>query len=311
VEYAAAIINCRTYQDLEACLEGLERQTRCARAMLVIDVDPEPSECERIAQRFPEVVWLAVPNRGFGAGGNRALQWIREQGLAVESLLLLNPDVQLEPAFAERVLEHMQADPAVAIASGKLLRPEGLLDSAGIVLPRHRRPRDRGSEEPDRGQYDRVEYVFGVSGAALMLRLSAVPELALGGELFDEDFFLYHEDTDLAWRANRLGFRVLYVPTARAIHTRRWRRDVRFDVPVPLRRHSFVNHYLQLIKNEGLRDGLVNLPVTLAWELTRFSFVLVRDRELLPAYRQALRLAPKAYAKRRELRERMRALGRG
>jgi hypothetical protein len=44
--------------------------------------------------------------------------------------------------------------------------------------------------------------------------------------------------------------------------------------------------------------------------LTRFSFVLVRDRELLPAYRQALRLAPKAYAKRRELRERMRALGR-
>ncbi len=309
MEYAVGIVNCRTYADLEACLASIKCQSQRPRAVLVVDVDSQPAERDRLARMFPEVAWLQVANRGYAAGANRALHWTERHAPAAECVLLLNPDVKLEQGFAECILEHMAADPAVLLASGKLVRPEGVLDSAGIVLPRHRRPRDRGSEQRDRGQYDRVEYVFGVSGAALMLRVSAVGELALSGELFDEDFFLYHEDTDLAWRANRLGWRALYVPKARAIHTRRWRRELRFEVPAALRRHSFKNHYLQLVKNENLRDGLINLPVTILWELTRLCFVIGRDRELLPAYGQALRLLPRAYAKRRELRQRLRDRG--
>jgi GT2 family glycosyltransferase len=306
LSYVVAVVNCRTYADLEECLASIEFQSAQPLAVLVVDVEPIERERARLAQRFRRTIWIECPNRGYAAGANRALEWTQQRAAAAEYALILNPDVRLEPDFAERILEHMKADRAVVLASGKLVRPEGLLDSTGIELPRHRRPRDRGSEEPDRGQYDRTEYVFGVSGAALMLRVAAVPDLTLAGELFDEDFFLYHEDTDLAWRAQRLGWKALYVPSARAVHTRRWRRDQRFEVPAALRRHSFKNHYLQLVKNEELRDGLINLPVTIAWELTRLCFVIARDRELLPAYGQALRLLPRAYAKRRELRERLR-----
>ena len=48
-----------------------------------------------------------------------------------------------------------------------------------------------------------------------------------------------------------------------------------------VRRHSFKNHYLQLIKNERGRDFLANLPAIAFWELARFGFALLRDRAVL------------------------------
>jgi len=225
----------------------------------------------------------------------------------VDHILLLNPDVDLEPAFAETLLRAMRDEPAVALACGKLYRPgRQLIDSAGIALPAHRRPRDRGSEEPDRGQFDAREFVFGASGAAMLLRCAALPELALDGEIFDEDFFAYHEDTDLSWRANLLGWRVLYEPRARGEHVRGWRRGSRNDVAITVRRHSFKNHYLQLIKNEPAGSLLRGLPVLLGWETLRLGFALLRDREILPAYRDAWRLAGRAWRKRRLLQARQR-----
>ena len=185
------------------------------------------------------------------------------------------------------------------------MRPDRLtLDSAGIVLPAHRRPRDRGSEQHDRGQYDRGEYVFGASGAAMMLRSAALADLALEGEVFDEDFFLYHEDTDLSWRAHVLGWRVYYEPLARAVHARGWKKDQRFRVPPAVRRHSFKNYYLQLIKNESAAGFLLRLPVLLAWEVLRLGHAAIRDPQILPAYADAWGLAGRAFHKRRILRAR-------
>ena len=210
----------------------------------------------------------------------------------------------------QRLMDALIAHPAAALGTGKLLRPDGAtLDSAGISLPHHRRPRDRGSEEQDRGQYERGEYVFGASGAAMMLRTEALADLAIEGEIFDEDFFLYHEDTDLCWRSHLLGWRVYYEPRARAVHARGWQREGRFLVPAHVRRHSFKNHYLQIIKNESLAGFLLRLPLLLAWEALRLGHALLRDRAILGGYADAARLAGRALHKRRLLQAR-RARGR-
>jgi GT2 family glycosyltransferase len=139
----------------------------------------------------------------------------------------------------------------------------------------------------------------------MMIRTRAIADLSLDGELFDEDFFAYHEDTDVSWRAGRLGWRILYEPAARGLHGRGWRRDRRFDVPVAIRRHSFKNHYLQIIKNERANDLLRGLPALAAWEILRLGFVLLRDPALLPAYRDAWRLRGRAMARRRLLQSRI------
>jgi GT2 family glycosyltransferase len=305
--YAVGIVNHRTYDDLKLCLESVKSQ-RCAPArVVVVDSDGDPRELEAMASLHPEVHWEAIVNLGFAGGANAVLDCIEKCAPETDFALILNPDVDLEPDFAAAVLEEMTQRPRVALATGKLLRPDRRdIDSAGIVMPRSRRPRDRGSEQADRGQYERTEFVFGASGAALMLRRGVLADLAIDGEIFDEDFFLYHEDTDLAWRANLLGWRVLYVPAARAMHRRRWRREDRFRTPEWVRRHSFKNHYLQIIKNERPGDFWINLPVIAFWELVRLGFALLRDPAVLRGYRDAWRLAPRAWRKRRILQRRVR-----
>jgi GT2 family glycosyltransferase len=204
--------------------------------------------------------------------------------------LLLNPDVSPDADYARLLIEGMQGSPRVAVATGKLLRPDRrTLDSAGIVFPRHRRPRDRGSDQPDRGQFDRAELVGAASGAAMMLRVAALESLRIDGELFDESFFAYHEDTDLCWRARRLGWQILYEPRAVALHRRGWQRDRRSEIAIAIRRHSFKNHYLQLVKNETLGGFVRDLPSLLSWE----------DRPMWAAYRQAWRGLPEARRKRK------------
>jgi hypothetical protein len=79
-----------------------------------------------------------------------------------------------------------------------------------------------------------------------------------------------------------------------------------------VRRHSFKNHYLQIIKNERGLDLLANLPWLLGWEVLRLGFAVLRDRSILLGYRDAMRRVPRALAKRREIRAQIRArVGRG
>jgi GT2 family glycosyltransferase len=141
----------------------------------------------------------------------------------------------------------------------------------------------------------------------MLVRRAALDDLAVQGEVVDEDFFAYHDDTDLCWRANRFGWRVLYEPHARAVHGRRWQRELRMQIEPFVRRHSFKNHYLQIIKNERVGDLVVNLPWLLVWEMLRLGFALVRDPAVLPAYGEAWRAAGRAFEKRRAIQARLRA----
>ncbi len=306
--FSIGIIHYRAYADLERALSAIKLQQARPDAVFVVDADADFLLLEGMRVAHPEFYFEAIPNGGYGAGANRILRWVDREQSESEFVLLMNPDVELDPGFSERLLRSMASDSKVAMGAGKLLRPGGkYLDSAGIGMHANRRMRDRGSEQLDRGQFDRREYVFGATGAAMMLRRAALPELAIEGELFDEDFFMYHEDTDLSWRANLLGWKVIYEPTATAIHTRGWRKADRSEIAVAIRRHSFKNHYLQLVKNEPASGLVYHLPVILAWEALRLGFALLRDRAMLPAYVDAWRGLGRALHKRQILQRRIRA----
>lgn len=295
--WAVGIVNHGSYRDLAGCLDSVARQTCPPRRVYVWDTGVDPAALDELAKAHPGVSFEHGSNRGFAGGGNRAVATLRQDA---EFVLILNPDVVLDADFAEKLLYSVEAEPDVAIAGGKLLRPgRELIDSAGIRFPRHRRPRDRGSESPDRGEFDRRERIEAVSGAAMLLREAAIDGLSIEGELFDEVFFAYHEDTDLCWRARRFGWTVLYEPAAVAVHGRGWRSGRRAEIPVAIRRHSFKNHYLQLVKNETLAGFLMNAPWLIGWEVLRLGFVLIRDRGMLGAYRETWRELPGAWRKRR------------
>jgi GT2 family glycosyltransferase len=299
------IVHYRAYADLGPCLASVNAQTLAPASVVVVDADADPAEIERLRSGHPDVRFDPQPNRGYAGGANRVLEVLQDRDAELDFILIMNPDVVLDSSFAEQVISEMSVRPRVALASGKLMRPDGIeIDSAGIRLPLNRRPRDRGSEELDRGQFDVTERVFASSGAVLMIRVVALPDLEIDGEVFDEDFFMYHEDTDLGWRAAELGWHSLYVHDARAVHKRNWKAKGRFDISPEIRRHSFTNHYLQMIKNERAWRFVRDLPVILGWELARLGFALIKDRPMLSGYGNAWRLSGNAWRKRRLIRER-------
>lgn len=300
--WSAGIVNHGSYADLEACLASIALQTWPPERVVVWDTGVDAAAFLEIASSHPAVECLPGTNVGYAGGANRVVAELRGHA---DFVLVLNPDVVLDTTFSESLLGAASAESNVAIATGKLLRPgRDLIDSAGIVFPRHRRPRDRGSEQRDAGQFNAQERVEGASGAAMLIRETAIDELTIEGELFDETFFAYHEDTDLCWRARRLSFEILYVPTAVAVHERGWRKGRRRSVPVMIRRHSFKNHYLQLMKNETLSQFVRNLPWLAGWEVLRLGHVVLRERDLLPAYADAWRERSTAIRRRKIIRQR-------
>jgi GT2 family glycosyltransferase len=160
----------------------------------------------------PGAELLRLPeNRGFAAGANAGLARLRELGC--DRALLLNNDARLEPGALRRLAEALE-DPRTAAAGPLLLRPDGRVESRGLLLDTWSgRSRLLGHGEPDRRAEGRAR-VEALSGAALMLRLSALE--AVGG--LDEQYFHSFEDTEWCHRARRAGLELVVVVGARARH---------------------------------------------------------------------------------------------
>ncbi len=162
-------------------------------------------------------------------------------------------------------------------------RRTNIIDSTGIYFTRNMRHLDRGAEETDRGQYDRPQYVFGASGAAVLFRRDFIQDVSVEGEFFDEDFFAFREDADLAWRAQVMGWKCLYTPTAVAWHVRRVTPERRKDLPLVINWHSVKNRFLMRGKNaSGWLCWRLFLPVV--WrDMMTIGYALLRDQRMLSA----------------------------
>lgn len=236
---------------LKACLESVLQQEFSEREIIVVD-NASSDGTRAVLQEFEtraRVIYNDT-NRGFSGGQNQAIAQARG-----DWLLSLNPDVLLSSAFLSKLVEAGERDPHIGTLCGKLLRwgPSGeltnIIDSTGIYFLRNLRHLDRGSGEVDRGQYEVPEYVFGATGAAALYRRAMVEDITSGGEFFDDDFFAYREDADVAWRAQLMGWSCLYIPEAVAWHVRRVTPERFHQLPDEINRHSIKNRFLMRAKN--------------------------------------------------------------
>ena len=272
---------------LKSCLDSLKAQTYRPLELIVVD-NASTDSTRQVLEKLAEGGKLIFndANLGFAAGQNQA---VRASG--GEWLLSLNPDVVLDPDFVWEMVAAGELDPAVGSVSGKLLRwspdkePQltGIIDSTGIYFTPSLRHLDRGAEQSDRGQYDRLEYVFGASGAAALYRRAMIEDVAVEGEFFDQQFFAYREDADLAWRAQLMAWKCIYAPKAVAWHVRRVTPERRNHLPLEINWHSVKNRFLMRAKNISWRlYGRFFLPVT--WRDAQVvGYCLLVDRRLLSA----------------------------
>ncbi len=263
---AVVVVTWNSADYLPRCLDSLQELQRRPAELVVVDSGSTDGAAELVRGSYPEVRLIACDeNVGFCRGNNLGIR-----ATSSPYVLVLNPDTWLEPDFLERMLPAFE-EPRVGMVAGKLLRFDRVtLDSAGQLLSRARRPQDRGYGQPDRGQFDRDEPVFGVCGAAALYRRLMLDDIAdPGPSYFDETFFAFGEDLDLAWRATRRGWRAAYRHLAVGYHARggsatrapRLRRRIALLGRSPeLRFHAVKNRYLAILRNDSLAGYLANLP---------------------------------------------------
>lgn len=207
---SVVILNFNGKRYLEKCLSSLESQTYRDFEVIVVDNASSDGSVDFLEAQFP---WVRIieneKNLGFAGGTNSGIR--RAEG---EYILTLNNDTQVDRRFLECLVGPMQSDKGVGMCAAKMLLPDGRINSTGICLSRSGAAWDRGMFESDRGQYNSHEEIFGACAGAALYRKEMLREIGL----FDEDFFLYMEDVDLAVRAKLAGWKCIYVPEAVVYH---------------------------------------------------------------------------------------------
>lgn len=224
-----------------------------------------------------------------------AILRLRLAGHAIENRLLEvrfgsgTPTVRLEIGREES--EHLINVPLETVERESF----EVINNAGSFLTPDGYAGDRGIYQPDRGQFDIAEDVGAFCGCSVLLRRSAL----LHAGVFDRDFFMYFEDTELSWRLRKAGYRLRYQPASvvRHFHTGTSGESSPLFVFLVAR-----NRILMILKHAPLR---VAFRAVLE-ELAKTVRLIVQYRSILaPAVRARLRVqvslikqAPRAVLKR-------------
>ena len=298
---------------LRRCLTGIAQQRHPDVELIHVDNASEDGSVGEVRARSAGCVQIVnEENRGFAAAVNQALRSARG-----EFVLLCNPDAYLERDYIARIVEALDAaGEEFGMATGKLFRGRGydiepteVIDTKGIRMTRSGRHFDIGqgmSEPRIANRESPVAEVFGVSGAAAMYRRSFIDGVSVDGEFFDEDFFTYREDADVAWRGRLFGWRALFVPDAVGYHVRTVTPKGRRMLSPITNMHSVKNRFLLRLKNEGPYLALRNAPFELTRDLIAIGAVLTIERTSLPALWWLWRNRRRVLAKRRAIQRRRR-----
>lgn len=203
---------------VETCLQSLLDQTGSAGNVYVIDNASTDGTADLIDDLFPQVRLIRSPvNTGFSRGNNLM---IAEALLdrSVEYVALVNSDAALALTWTAEVLAHIGELPNVAAAQGRTLdfRDHEILDSEYIYIGPNLQCVQAGFGQPV-GAAGQPRKVFGVNAAAAIFSRAFI-EQQPDNNLFDDRFYMYYEDIDVAFRAFMTGWDSYSVPTAIAFH---------------------------------------------------------------------------------------------
>jgi GT2 family glycosyltransferase len=217
---------------LDGCLTSLRADLERADIqpdVWVVDNASQDASAALVHQRHPWVQLEALnENLGFVRANNRVLRRLMAQTTPPDFVWLLNPDTVVSAGSAATLIDVLAAHPRAGLVGPKLQNPDGSLQQSAFRFPRLLQILFDLGHLPRRfyrsrwnGRYSANDYAksspFRIDhplGAAMMARTQAIAEVGL----LDEDFFMYCEEIDWAWRMKKAGWDAWLVPDAEVIH---------------------------------------------------------------------------------------------
>ena len=235
------IVSYNTRDLLRTCLRSVyASQVDFTFEVCVVDNASPDGSTDMVAAEFPRVRLIAnTENVGYPTANNQGLHAFgfaeppNSQPANLPAFaLLLNPDTEVPPDALARMVDFMAKYPDAGIAGPKLVLPDGSLDLAcrrsfptpevsfyrliGLsrLFPRSRR---FGRYNLTYLDPDQVTQVDSVAGAFMLVRAEAITQAGL----MDEQFFMYGEDLDWAYRIQSAGWKAYYNPAVTVLHVKR------------------------------------------------------------------------------------------
>lgn len=220
IDLSVIVVNRNTADLLSKCLDHVFRSDlEWEPEVIVVDNGSSDDSVSRVRSAYPRVIVLeAGSNLGFAAANNRAFRQARGR-----FLLLVNTDALLDRECAGVLLALMKSDPRIGMVGPQLLHPDGTRQTSYEAVP------TLATETLNRSLLKRLfparfpgknrevggpVPVEALIGAIMMIRREALDQL----HGFDEDYFFFLEETDLAVRMRGQGWLVMHEPRARGVH---------------------------------------------------------------------------------------------
>ena len=212
VEVSIVIPVFNQFRFTQACLASLQENQERERFEVIVVDDCSTDETAEAVPRIPGIVYLRnetnsgfIASCNFGAGKARG-----------NYLLFLNNDTLVKPGWLTALLDTFAEEPGAGIVGSKLVYPDGRLQEAGGIIWRDASGWNYGKfDDPEKPEYNYLREVDYCSAAAF-----AIPKAlfhSVGG--FDSRYApAYYEDTDLAFKVRKAGYKVLYQPLSEVIH---------------------------------------------------------------------------------------------
>lgn len=227
MKVSVIIVNYNVKYFLEVCLHSVIRAARGFDVeVIVTDNHSQDGSCAMIREQFPDVILIEnKDNKGFSRANN--------QGVAIargEYILFLNPDTVMSEDFFRRTVPYLDAHPKAGSLGPRLIDGKGLyapdskksFPTLSVAIFKTTGINRLFSKSPYFNKYYAVHVgereqaaVECLSGCCMLVRRQVIDEI---GGAFDEDYFMYCEDVDLAYRIQKAGYENVYFPEATLIH---------------------------------------------------------------------------------------------
>ncbi|HLZ19484.1 MAG TPA: glycosyltransferase family 2 protein, partial [Smithellaceae bacterium] len=214
------IVNWNTKDLLRDCLESIIKTVDVlAYEVIVVDNASKDGSVEMLSEQYPQVKAIAnSENRGFGAANNQGFAAMKGK-----YALLINTDAVLTAGAVQKLWAFAEAHPDAAIVCGQLLNADGSKQNSIASFPTLLSLATNTSLLeylfPSRYPSKRYEHkepleVDSAVGACMMIRKKALDEVSF----FDERYFFFFEETDMAYAMKKAGWRIYQVPDALTYH---------------------------------------------------------------------------------------------
>jgi len=229
---------------VESCLNSVFSQDYQDFELILVDNGSNDGTLALIKNNYPAVKLIEnKKNLGTCKARNQALD-IAKGGW----ILTLDCDVILEKDFLSKIIRFIEGSGnSIGMFQPKILNMDKkTIYSCGIYLSKLKRFYDIGKGKFDNGEFNASKYIFGACSAAALYKREMLKDIVENTGYFDERFFFLVEDVDLAWRAQKKGWRALYYPEATCYHI-----GDSSNTSKKIRQYlCFRNRYFTILKNE-------------------------------------------------------------